>query len=80
MLSHIHLSVRKSQSSWMLGRLMCCLWEEGLNLSAGEVGGRTRKSDGGRLAGINECEEERNPTLPGLMCVPEAGRERAFRL
>ena len=27
-------------------------------------------------AGINECEEERKLSLPGLMCVPEAGTER----
>lgn len=23
-----------------------------------------------RLAGSNECEKERNPSLPGLMCAP----------
>lgn len=58
----------------MLGGLMRCLWEEGLNLCAGGVGGGTQRPEGGRLAGTSEFEEERNPSLPGLMCVSGCSR------
>lgn len=53
---------------------MRCLWEEGLNLCAGGVGGGTQRPEGGRLAGTSEFEEERNPSLPGLMCVSGCSR------
>lgn len=49
---------------------MCCVWEEDLDPCAGGVGGGTQRPDRERLGGASECEEERNPSLPALMCVP----------